>query len=417
MSRDRLWIVVLVSGFLGLMVDGMDLMFLSYSLPSLMEDLRMSRVQAGSLASYSLLGMALGGVFGGWAADRFGRVRVVVWTIMLFSIATAALGLTQTYWQFAIVRFISALGLGAEYVVCNTLMAEYVPTERRTTVLGTLQAGWSAGYVVATVTGRRHRARVRLAPAVRDGLGAGPSRSVHPQNNSRAPRLEEGGERSPRQTDESVAGGLHQSAAAPNLRPVDADVMLPAIRLLRRQQLAADVCRQRARVRLHENDELSGGHLRGDDSRQDRRRLPGGYRRPALDVRIRWLRYRCVSASDRPAQHAWEHRRAAHDLRVPLRRALRRQCHVHDGELRHASQGHCRGWRLQPRTSRSRGGADADRSHCYGLLHRSWLDGDGRGLLPDGHHSGPVHPGEDVPIHTDRVDRLWRERRSESAEK
>jgi len=151
MPRDRVWIVVLVSGFLGLMVDGMDLMFLSYSLPSLMKDLQMSSVQAGSLASYSLLGMAVGGGFGGWAADRFGRVRVVVWTIVLFSIATACLALTQTYRQFAIVRFVSALGLGAEYVVCNTLMAEYVPTERRTTVLGTLQAGWSAGYVVATL--------------------------------------------------------------------------------------------------------------------------------------------------------------------------------------------------------------------------------------------------------------------------
>jgi AAHS family cis,cis-muconate transporter-like MFS transporter len=148
---DRVWLIVLVSGFLGLMVDGMDLMFLSYSLPSLIEDFQMSRVQAGALASYSLLGMALGGAFGGWAADRYGRVRVVVWTIVLFSVATAALGLTQSYWQFAIVRFISALGLGAEYVVCNTLMAEYVPTERRTTVLGTLQAGWSVGYVVATL--------------------------------------------------------------------------------------------------------------------------------------------------------------------------------------------------------------------------------------------------------------------------
>jgi AAHS family cis,cis-muconate transporter-like MFS transporter len=151
LAPERVWIVVLISGFLGLMVDGMDLMFLSYSLPSLMQDLHFSKVQAGSLASYSLLGMALGGVFGGWAADRFGRVRVVVWTIVLFSIGTAALGLTQNYWQFAIVRFISALGLGAEYVVCNTLMAEYVPTERRTTVLGTLQAGWSVGYVVATI--------------------------------------------------------------------------------------------------------------------------------------------------------------------------------------------------------------------------------------------------------------------------
>ena len=67
---DRVWLIVLVSGFLGLMVDGMDLMFLSYSLPSLIEEFQMSRVQAGALASYSLLGMALGGVFGGWAADR-----------------------------------------------------------------------------------------------------------------------------------------------------------------------------------------------------------------------------------------------------------------------------------------------------------------------------------------------------------
>ena len=148
---DRIWMVVLVSGFLGLMVDGMDLMFLSYSLPSLMKDLHISKVQAGSLASYSLLGMALGGFFGGWAADRFGRVRTVVWTILIFSFGTSLLGLTHNYWEFALVRFFSALGLGAEYVVCNTLMSEYVPTSRRTTVLGTLQAGWSVGYVAATL--------------------------------------------------------------------------------------------------------------------------------------------------------------------------------------------------------------------------------------------------------------------------
>jgi AAHS family cis,cis-muconate transporter-like MFS transporter len=148
---DRVWIVVLVSGFLGLMVDGMDLMFLSYALPSLIEEFDLSPALAGSLATYTLFGMAIGGIFGGWAADRYGRVRVVVWMLLLFSVATATLGLTQSYWQFAVVRFISALGLGAEYVVCNTLMSEYVPTKRRTTVLGTLQAGWSVGYVLATL--------------------------------------------------------------------------------------------------------------------------------------------------------------------------------------------------------------------------------------------------------------------------
>jgi MFS transporter, AAHS family, cis,cis-muconate transporter len=154
MRNDRVWKMVLVSGFLGLMVDGMDLMFLSYSLPSLMKDFGIGPIEAGSLASYTLVGMGIGGFIGGWAADRYGRVRAVVWSIVLFSLATSVLALSQTYGQFAALRFVSALGLGAEYVVSNTLMAEYVPTSRRTTVLGTLQSGWSLGYVCAALLAR-----------------------------------------------------------------------------------------------------------------------------------------------------------------------------------------------------------------------------------------------------------------------
>ncbi|ACQ95632.1 major facilitator transporter [Burkholderia pseudomallei MSHR338] len=150
-ANDGTWRIVFVFAFLGMVVDGADLMFLSYSLSSLKRDFGLSNVEAGSLGSLTLAGMAIGGIAGGWAADRFGRVRTTVWTILVFSIGTMVLGMTRTYEQFALARFISALGLGAQYVVCNTLMAEYVPTERRTTVLGTLQAGWSVGYVVATL--------------------------------------------------------------------------------------------------------------------------------------------------------------------------------------------------------------------------------------------------------------------------
>lgn len=145
------WVLVFVFAFLGLLIDGADLMFLSYSLSSLQKEFSLTTVEAGSLGSITLGGMAIGGFFGGWAADKFGRVRTVVWTIVLFSLGTAALGVTQTFAEFAALRFISSLGLGAQYVVCNTLMSEYVPTGRRTTVLGTLQAGWSVGYVVATL--------------------------------------------------------------------------------------------------------------------------------------------------------------------------------------------------------------------------------------------------------------------------
>jgi MFS transporter, AAHS family, cis,cis-muconate transporter len=150
-TNPRIWITVFVFGFLGLMIDGADMMFLSYSLSSIKKEFGLTSVEAGMLGSVTMAGMAVGGIVGGWAADRFGRVKTVVWTFVLFSIGTAVLGTTNSFWAFASVRFVSALGLGAEYVVCNTLMAEYVPTERRTTILGTLQAGWSVGYVVATL--------------------------------------------------------------------------------------------------------------------------------------------------------------------------------------------------------------------------------------------------------------------------
>jgi len=150
-AQSKLWIIVFIFCFLGLLIDGADLMLLSYSLSSLKAEFGLTSVEAGSLGSFTLAGMAIGGIYGGWACDRFGRVKTVVWSIVLFSVGTAILGMTHSYWQFACTRFFASLGLGALYVACNTLMAEYVPTRYRTTVLGTLQAGWSVGYIVATL--------------------------------------------------------------------------------------------------------------------------------------------------------------------------------------------------------------------------------------------------------------------------
>jgi AAHS family cis,cis-muconate transporter-like MFS transporter len=150
-AQSSTWVLVFIFCFLGLLIDGADLMLLSYSLNSLKTEFGLTNVEAGSLGSFTLAGMAIGGIYGGWACDRFGRVKTVVWSILLFSIGTAALGLTHSYWQFALIRFLASLGIGALYVACNTLMSEYVPTRYRTTVLGTLQAGWSVGYIVATL--------------------------------------------------------------------------------------------------------------------------------------------------------------------------------------------------------------------------------------------------------------------------
>ncbi|WP_440465301.1 MFS transporter [Psychrobacter sp. ASPA161_6] len=145
------WKIAFIFAFLALLVDGADLMLLSYSLSSLIAEFGLTSVEAGMLGSFTLLGMAIGGIFGGWACDRFGRVRVVVISILLFSILTCGLGFTRSYVEFATLRFFASLGLGSLYIASNTLMAEYVPTKYRTTVLGTLQAGWTVGYIVATL--------------------------------------------------------------------------------------------------------------------------------------------------------------------------------------------------------------------------------------------------------------------------
>ncbi|MBB6446791.1 MFS transporter [Bacillus benzoevorans] len=150
-ARPRLWIIVFISSFLGLMVDAMDIQMLALSLPLLKEEFNMNNIQVGSLGTWTLVGMAAGGLMGGWLSDRLGRVRTITWSMIIFSVGTALLVFTQSYEQFLAIRFISSFGLGAEYAVVNMLMAEYVPTKRRTTILGTLQAGWSVGYLVATL--------------------------------------------------------------------------------------------------------------------------------------------------------------------------------------------------------------------------------------------------------------------------
>ena len=124
---------------------------LALALPSISRELQLSSVSAGALSTYTLLGMGIGGVLAGWLADRIGRVRVVWWSVLTFSAFTGVIALCHTYWQIAVMRFISGFGIGALYSIGTLLAAEYVPTRVRTTVLGTLQAGWSVGYVIAAL--------------------------------------------------------------------------------------------------------------------------------------------------------------------------------------------------------------------------------------------------------------------------
>lgn len=150
-TKEKSWVMVVGAILLGLIVDGMDLQMLSLALPSIMKELKLSNVSGGALSTLTLAGMGCGGILAGWLSDRLGRVRIVFWSVIVFSCGTGLIAFCQTFWQIGAIRFLSGFGVAALYSVGLTLAAEYVPAKNRGAILGTMQAGWSLGYVIAAL--------------------------------------------------------------------------------------------------------------------------------------------------------------------------------------------------------------------------------------------------------------------------
>lgn len=151
-SLDRTTFTVVAAIFIALVIDGMCMQMISLALPVLMTDFNISKVLAGSIGTYVLIGMGVGGLIAGWLSDRIGRVKVTFYSIIMFSLMNIILVLSQSYLQFALLSFFTGLGIAAVYSIGTLMVAEYVPTHKRTTILGTLQAGWSVGYIIAAVS-------------------------------------------------------------------------------------------------------------------------------------------------------------------------------------------------------------------------------------------------------------------------
>lgn len=148
---SRTGYLVAITMFIFLIIDGCDIQMLAVALPNIMQELNLNPVMGGFLATCSFFGMLVGGILAGWISDRLGRVKVVAWGIVLFSVATGLIALTQNFWQFAILRFLTGFGVSAFSSVGLVMAAEYVPTKQRNTVLGVLHAASSVGYVIAAI--------------------------------------------------------------------------------------------------------------------------------------------------------------------------------------------------------------------------------------------------------------------------
>ena len=153
------WLVLFVA-WLGWVFDSMDAMIYALVLHPALHDLLPASLgrpatdadigwYGGIIFSVFLLGWALGGVVFGVVADRIGRTKTLIITILIYAIFTGMAALSETWWQLALYRFLTALGIGGEWAAGAALVAEVWPEEKRAKAAGILQSAWAVGFFLA----------------------------------------------------------------------------------------------------------------------------------------------------------------------------------------------------------------------------------------------------------------------------
>lgn len=141
----------LIAASLGWMLDSFDVMLYALVLASLMSDLGMSKDTAGALGSLTLIASAAGGMVFGVVADRFGRTRALMGSVLIYSVFTAACGLAQSVAQLAVFRVFLGLGMGGEWASGAALVSETWSDRHRGKALGFMQSAWAVGYGAAAL--------------------------------------------------------------------------------------------------------------------------------------------------------------------------------------------------------------------------------------------------------------------------
>ena len=144
----------LIAASMGWALDAFDVMLFALTLSAVIAELGLTKAQAGALGSITLLGGAAGGLFFGWVADRYGRTKSMIASVLLYSVFTAACGLSNTFWQFAFFRALLGLGMGGEWASGAALVSESWPAKSRGRALAFMQSAWAIGFAAAaTVVG------------------------------------------------------------------------------------------------------------------------------------------------------------------------------------------------------------------------------------------------------------------------
>jgi putative MFS transporter len=136
---------------IGWLFDAMDQGMVAGVMAAIGKDWTLNPGQIGLLGSISMLGMALGAALSGMAADRWGRKFVIMWTLIIYGVASGLSGFAVNLPMLLTLRFITGFGLGGELPAAVTLISEYSPTKVRGRNVILLESFWAWGWIAASL--------------------------------------------------------------------------------------------------------------------------------------------------------------------------------------------------------------------------------------------------------------------------
>lgn len=142
---------VLVAAKLGWMLDAMDFLLYVMAIGRLKTAFGFDDATAGLLGTLTLIASAGGGILFGVIADRIGRARALMGTILIFSVCSLGAATSQTLWQLMMWRIVLGIGMGGEWASGAVLVSETWPAEHRTKAISIMQSGWALGYIMAAL--------------------------------------------------------------------------------------------------------------------------------------------------------------------------------------------------------------------------------------------------------------------------